>query len=57
MDIKKVIVESAKTVIVGKAAHMVVRKVLPKFVPGGVVGIIAVHLASKVLKSKKMKPK
>ena len=50
---KSFIIKSVKAALVGSVTHKVLRTVLPKAVPGGVVALIAVEVAAKILKSKK----
>lgn len=52
MSWKNLVLRSAKAAIVGAATQKVARTVLPKAIPGGVVALLAVQVASKILKKK-----
>ena len=55
-NMKNVLWTSLKAAAVGGVVNMVVRRVLPKAVPGGVAALIAVQIASHVLGNKKSRP-
>lgn len=47
---KKLLLNSVKAAVAGAVAKQIVKKVAPKAIPGGLISLVAIHVAGKLFK-------